>query len=125
MTKDGFDFSFDEFKCGECDGSCCIGESGYIWVTPKEMTVIAGFLNIEVEDFKEKYLIKVGYRYSIKERQTSQNNYECIFFDNFIRGCKIYLARLNQCKTYPFWDYFKTNREELLNECKAIKVKSE
>ena len=62
----------------------------------------------------------MGYRYSIKERKISKNNYECIFFDSGIAGCSIYNFRPNQCKTYPFWNYFKTHKDKLIKECPAI-----
>ncbi len=118
--KDGFDFTFDELKCGECDGLCCIGESGFIWVNSGEMREIAKFLQIDLAEFKEEYLKKINYKYSIKERRVSQDNYECLFFDREIRGCTIYDVRPKQCRTYPFWEYFKNNTDELMRECIAI-----
>ena len=120
ITKKGFNFAFDELKCRECEGGCCTGESGFIWITPKEMLDIANFLEIDIEEFKKNYLIKIGYKYSIKERKITEDNYECIFFDKKISGCSIYPFRPTQCKTYPFWDYFKTNKDELIKECPAI-----
>ncbi len=121
IKKDGYKYSFDPIKCGECEGNCCIGESGYIWVTQKEILTIANFLNEELAEFTESYLIKVGYRYSLKERLVGKDNYECIFFDSKIKGCGIYSHRPSQCRSYPFWDYFKNNTDELKKECIAIK----
>ena len=120
IKKDGYNYSFNPLKCNECGGKCCIGKSGYIWVTPKEILSIANFLKIELEEFKKSYLVKVGYRYSLKERFISKDNYECIFFDSKIKGCSIYFQRPSQCRSYPFWDYFKNNIDELKKECIAI-----
>jgi len=116
ISKEGFNFKFNPEACKECEGNCCIGESGYIWVSLKEIEEISKFLGIDTEIFKERFLIKVGYRYSIKERPY-KDGYACLFFDN---GCKIYPVRPNQCKTFPFWDYFKDKVDELKKECPGI-----
>jgi len=115
IFKDGFDYGFDPSKCSECEGNCCIGESGYIWVNKEEIKNISKFLGISEEEFIKTYLIKVGYKYSIKEKKY-KDGYACIFFEN---GCKIYDVRPTQCRTYPFWDYFKTHKE-YLKECKGV-----
>ena len=116
ISKEGFPYKFNQNACKDCDGNCCIGESGYIWVSPKEIEEIAGFLKMDVEKFKEMYLIKVGYKYSIKEKPY-KNGFACIFFAN---GCSIYPVRPKQCRTFPFWDYFKTRVNELKKECPGI-----
>lgn len=116
ISKEGFPYKFNQNACKECDGNCCIGESGYIWVSPKEIEEISKFLKTDVEKFKEMYLIKVGYKYSIKEKPY-KNGFACIFFAN---GCSIYPVRPKQCRTFPFWDYFKTRVNELKKECPGI-----
>ena len=121
ISKEGFSYKFNQNACMECEGNCCIGESGYIWVTPKEIKEIAKFLNMDTEKFKELYLIKVGYKYSIKEKPY-KNGFACIFFN---KGCTIYPVRPKQCRTYPFWDYFKTHLDELIKECPGVIIESE
>jgi len=116
ISKEGFNFKFNPDACRECEGNCCTGESGYIWVNSKEIEEISRFLGIDTEIFKERFLIKVGYRYSIKEKPY-KNGFACLFFDN---GCKIYPVRPNQCRTFPFWDYFKNKIDELKKECPGI-----
>ncbi len=116
IQKEGFPYKFDSKACSKCDGNCCIGESGYIWVSPKEIKEIASFLKIDEEIFKKRFLIKVGYRYSIKEKPY-KNGFACIFFD---KGCSIYEVRPKQCRTFPFWDYFKTRVDELKKECPGV-----
>lgn len=119
VHKDGFDFTFDASACSTCQGRCCTGESGYIYVTKIEVQNLAQLLNLEIDDFVRKYLFKKGYKYSIKERIVEENH-ECIFYDKNIKGCGIYEARPIQCKTFPFWDYFKTRVDELKAECPGI-----
>jgi Fe-S-cluster containining protein len=120
IRKEGFSFGFNPKACEECGGKCCIGESGYIWVTPIEMQKIANFLNIPLVEFKQKFLIKVGYKFSIKEKLLSKDNYACLFFDEKTNKCTIYDVRPTQCRTFPFWDFFKTNIKEVKKECPGI-----
>ncbi len=119
MTKEGFDYAFDPKACENCEGNCCIGESGYIWVTPVEIKNIAHFLGMGEVAFREKHLRKIRYRYSLKERQIAES-YECEFFDKQQRKCTIYEVRPSQCRTFPFWDYFKEHIQEVEKECPGI-----
>ncbi|MCW8837778.1 MAG: YkgJ family cysteine cluster protein [Thiovulaceae bacterium] len=119
IKKDGFNFSFNQDACNECEARCCRGESGYIYVTKTEATAICEYLDIEMKELVEKYLFKKGYKHSIKER-INGDNHECIFYDEKINGCSIYEARPTQCRTFPFWDYFKTRTRELKDECPGI-----
>jgi Fe-S-cluster containining protein len=120
ISKDGFDFKFNPEACLECEGNCCIGESGYIWVNLKEIEEIAKFLGIDKNIFINRFLIKVGYKFSIKEKLLSKDNYACLFFDEKTNKCTIYDVRPTQCRTFPFWDFFKTNIKEVKKECPGI-----
>jgi Fe-S-cluster containining protein len=119
IKKDGFNFTFNPNACSECEAKCCRGESGYIYVTKTEATAICEHLDIEMRELVEKYLFKKGYKYSIKERIIG-DEHECIFYDKEINGCGIYEARPTQCRTFPFWDYFKNRVDELKDECPGI-----
>ena len=121
IRKEGFDFAFDPKGCDTCAGNCCIGESGYIWINKSEIETLAKHLDMSIEDLAYKYLFKAGYKYSIKEKQLDKNNYACVFFDLEKKCCSIYEARPIQCRTFPFWDYFKENKEEVFKECPAIR----
>lgn len=121
VKKKGFNFAFDPYGCNSCKGNCCIGESGYIWINSAEIQALALHLKISSEDLKKRYLNKIEYKYSIKEIQLASNNYACCFFDLDKKQCSVYDARPNQCRTFPFWDYFKENEEEVYKECPAIR----
>jgi len=121
ITKEGFDFAFDPVGCETCEGNCCIGESGNIWINKIEIDNLAKHLNLSLEELRNSYLEKRGYKYSIKEVQLAKDNFACIFFDLNKKQCSIYEARPVQCRTFPFWDYFKSNKEEVFKECPAIK----
>ena len=119
IKKDGFSFAFDSNACAECQGRCCTGESGYIYVTKTEALAISDVLGIDIKQLVSKYLFKKGYKYSIKENKFGES-YECVFYDRITNGCKIYDARPLQCKTFPFWDYYKRRVDELKDECPGI-----
>ncbi len=121
IFKEGFDYAFDSKGCDTCQGKCCIGESGNIWINKFEIENLSKHLNITLNDLRIKYLEKRGYKYSIKEVQLSEDNYACVFFNLNKKQCSIYEARPTQCRTFPFWDYFKNNKEEVIQECPAIK----
>ncbi len=119
IKKEGYPYAFNPLACKECDGRCCRGKSGYIWVSRDEIKKIAKFLKIDEEVFKKDYLSKIGYKFSIKE-VLIKGEYECLFFDSSTNNCKIYEVRPSQCKTFPFWDYFKTREDEVREECIGI-----
>lgn len=81
IKKEGFDFAFDPKGCESCKGNCCIGESGYIWISINEIQNLALQLDLSVEELKNKYLNKIGYKYSIKEVKLASNNFACCFFN--------------------------------------------
>ncbi len=119
MFKDGFNYAFEVDACTSCKGNCCIGESGYIWVTPNEIQNISSFLSLGIDKFYEKYVKKVKYKYSLKEIEYN-GGLKCIFFDEKKKGCGIYSVRPKQCKSFPFWEHFKNNIKEVENECPGI-----
>ena len=119
MNKEGYPYSFDPKACDSCQGRCCTGESGYIYVTKDEIQNISLLLNLDVNEFVSKYLFKKGYKYSIKELKYN-DSHECVFYDRENNGCGIYNARPLQCRTFPFWDYYKTRVKELKLECPGI-----
>lgn len=121
VKKEGFPFRFNPKACFTCKGNCCIGESGYIWVSPDESKSIANSLHVNLDEFMSKYLLKVGYRFSLKEKMYD-GGFACIFFDEEELRCSIYDVRPSQCRTFPFWNHFKTHIKEVERECPGILV---
>ena len=120
IKKDGYNFAFDSSACSSCPGNCCIGESGYIWISENEILNLAKYLKISQNEVREKYLYKASYKYSIKEIQLDENNFSCCFFNVEKKQCMIYEVRPMQCRTFPFWEYFKENIDEVVTECPGI-----
>ena len=119
IHQEGYPYAFDADACASCGGRCCTGESGNIFVRPDEIRVIATLLGLDIEQFRTDYLIKKGYKYSLKEKIVGISH-ECIFYERESQGCTIYAARPTQCRTFPFWDYYKTRVDELKAECPGI-----
>jgi len=121
IQKEGFNFRFNPEACRECQGKCCNGASGNIFVSSKEIKAISKFLGVEVSQLIEEYLGKVSYGFSIKEIK-ADNNYACIFFDKEKDKCSIYPVRPHQCGTFPFWSYYRDRRKEAARECPGISL---
>lgn len=86
------------------------------------MKKIAKKLRISLNDFIYKYTLKIDYRFSLKEKELKNDNFECIFFKN--NKCIIYHSRPSQCIKFPFWDDFKKKKKEdldyLQKECIGV-----
>lgn len=119
ITEVGYNFGFRDGFCEECGGKCCTGESGYIWISEDEVVKACEWLNMDMDAFADKYLFRVQDRLSIKEKRFSDGQ-ACIFFDEEAKNCSIYEVRPTQCRTFPFWEYFKKHHEEALKECPAL-----
>ncbi len=123
-----FNFYFDCSACETCGGKCCTGERGYIFCNVDELKLIASFLKLPFDDFTQKYVKKVGYKYSLIEKPDVQveDSYACIFFDTIKRKCQIYPVRPKQCRTFPFWNNFLDENSQdfryLIQMCKGVKI---
>ena len=120
VKKDGFGFAFDPDACGSCNGACCRGESGYVWVNGAEIEAISSYLKMDSKQFIDEYLKKEGYRFTLKELKIN-DEYQCVFFDEKV-GCEIYPVRPAQCREFPFWQRYRDdkNLSEVCRECKGI-----
>lgn len=111
-----------KFTCTQC-GNCCTGGPGYVWISEAEVERLAEFLKMTPRQVYAKYCRKIGSRWSLRERRTSERLYDCIFLIEQSgpssaarelkkgeaiplrrRGCSIYSVRPLQCRTWPFWD---------------------
>lgn len=86
------------FQCTGC-GDCCTGAPGYVWVNKAEIEAIAAEIEASLDEFYDKYVRKIGIRYSLVEFP----NGDCVFFDSRQRSCNVYEVRPRQCRTWPFW----------------------
>ncbi|PAF46872.1 zinc/iron-chelating domain-containing protein [Helicobacter sp. 12S02232-10] len=123
VENNDFDFGFDGKECEDCGGKCCTGESGYIFATIDELLQVSDFLGISFDKFTQRYVKKVGYKFSFLEKK-SIDGVACVFFDDITKKCCIYEVRPKQCVNFPFWEGYKKNNvtnKELENLCKLCK----
>jgi Fe-S-cluster containining protein len=121
LQRKGFSYSFDPAACRQCSGACCRGKSGNIWVKVGEAEQIATYLQVSPIDIIGLYLVRVDNRISIRERYVD-GKYECVFFDAQELRCSIYAVRPEQCRSFPFWSYFRGREDELLHECPGVRL---
>ncbi len=60
LKEKGYNYCFDANVCSSCQGNCCIGESGYIWITKEEIDNLSKYLDISLEELRLKYLKKIN-----------------------------------------------------------------
>jgi len=120
IVKNGFDYCFDSEACRGCQGYCCRGKSGNVWISEYEVKEISSFLGMNVVDFLHQFVNRSNNRLSLKER-FEEGNYHCVFYDDQIQGCSVYEVRPDQCRRFPFWEYFKMHGAEVLEECPGIR----
>lgn len=102
------------FDCTGC-GGCCEGSPGYIWVTFEEMGLIASHLKLPLQEFVDRYVRKIGDRYSLRE--IPEEKYRCIFLKD--KKCQVYEVRPTQCKSYPFWTPILKSEQTWEQEAKS------
>ena len=102
------------FQCTAC-GKCCSGAPGYVWVNAKEVVDLARVLHMTEEDFRDRFVRKVGNRYSLVEYPDG----DCILLDPKTRHCLAYEARPVQCRTWPFWSSNVKSPEDWQNTCEV------
>src|SRR2546423_9900497 len=65
------------FTCTQC-GNCCTGGPGYVWISDEELSRLAEYLKLSLDEVIEKYARRIGNRFSLKERRNA-GSYDCIF----------------------------------------------
>ncbi|MDR1301432.1 MAG: YkgJ family cysteine cluster protein [Treponema sp.] len=88
------------FSCTRCS-ACCRYESGFVFLSKKDVLILATALQMGYTDVIVTYCRWVPgtsqeERLSLKETV----DYDCIFWKN---GCSVYEGRPLQCRTFPFW----------------------
>jgi len=109
------------FSCQRCS-ACCRFESGYVYLSRQDVSLLRTALDMPYDKFIEKYCRWVPEwngksRLSLKEKR----NYDCIFWSKeHGEGCRVYKERPLQCRTFPFWPSImesKDNWEMTAQDC--------
>lgn len=84
----------------ECQGTgrCCVsrGAYGYVYLSLQDRRRLAKYLGIPTRKFTHDFCSKTDRYFHLKEFKGP-----CPFLEG--KGCKVYSARPNQCRTWPFW----------------------
>ncbi|NOR46310.1 MAG: YkgJ family cysteine cluster protein [Candidatus Delongbacteria bacterium] len=110
--KDGI-----KFECKQC-GNCC-NISGYVFVFKEDLNRILELTDFTMNDLQTSYLSTVDGYTVFRDKGTGA----CIFWDEAIKGCKIYEARPTQCRTFPFWKtllYNESKWKEGTSDCAGV-----
>ena len=103
-TKNHFYAQGLHFSCKRCS-ACCRFETGFVFLSEKDTSVLSAAFNMTYDDFLEAYCRWVpgddGEKLlSLKEKP----NYDCIFWNSGDNGgCSVYEKRPLQCRLFPFW----------------------
>ncbi len=110
--KDGL-----RFECTGC-GQCCTGSPGYVWLNEEDIKTLTDQLGLEREEFIRLYTRSVYGRLALLEHPKT---YDCVFLEG--NKCKVYKARPQQCRTFPWWPEHLTSPEawaEAAKRCEGI-----
>ena len=116
-----FPYEFESTACTSCGGRCCRGRGGYVWLSWEELETMAAARGMSVGLFAKHYARRAQGRLSLQER-VLHGEHLCCFFDHAARSCLIYEQRPAQCRSFPFWERFKTSPQELLRECPGVRL---
>jgi Fe-S-cluster containining protein len=100
------------FSCTRCS-SCCRFEPGFVFLSEKDLRLLAASFQIAYTDFVERYCRWVPAGFSGGERRErlslrEKADNDCIFWDG---ACTVYHSRPLQCRTFPFWASNLLSRE--------------
>jgi Fe-S-cluster containining protein len=121
-NHNNFPFQFNSNACTTCSGNCCRGFGGYVWIDIEELEKIAGTRKMDVDLFSRQYVRQVQGKISLQERVINGEHF-CCFFDNINCRCTIYQSRPEQCRTFPFWDQYKKDPQDLFVECPGVSLR--
>lgn len=117
--KEGFAFAFNPAACADCSGRCCRGQTGAVYIGGQELDKIAAFLQQNIVDCINTFLERRENRLVIREKHTEKESI-CFFFDTSQNRCLIYEVRPVQCRSFPFWNYFRKDPALAEAECPGI-----
>jgi len=112
------------FSCTRCS-ACCRFESGFVFLSEKDASLLSSALNMGFKSFTETYCRWVPsengkFQLSLKEK----SNYDCIFWaEKPVEGCMVYAQRPLQCRAFPFWPSIvnvKKNWEITARDCPGM-----
>ena len=119
------------FACTEC-GKCCQRKDGDVYMSDKEVSKAAQFLNMDETTFIQTYSDHVLYDDNrnmiwlhMKNNKRTNNaddadgsSSSCVFLNEETKHCQIYPARPLQCIAYPFYPDLLSSPQNWNEECR-------
>jgi Fe-S-cluster containining protein len=108
------------FFCTRCN-KCCRHESGYVFLSEKDITRLSRGLSLSVDEFLGTYTKKIHFGFTSRVSLLEQKNFDCIFWKD--GGCSVYEHRPLQCRAFPFWPQnldSEESWEETASECPGV-----
>ena len=116
---ENFPFQFNSQACRICKGRCCRGRSGHVWISLQELEDMAAAKGMDAARFAAQHLRQTQGRLALRERIINGEHF-CCLFDPIACRCTMYAQRPEQCHSFPFWEKFKHDCQELLRECPGV-----
>jgi len=109
------------FSCTRCS-ACCRHESGYVFLSEKDLSALLVNQNMGRKEFIKKYCRWIPAPEPGKEQLSlkEKRNLDCTFWKD---GCTVYDSRPLQCRSFPFWEWVlssKNNWKQMASECPGI-----
>ncbi|GHV46874.1 zinc/iron-chelating domain-containing protein [Spirochaetia bacterium] len=96
------------FSCARCS-ACCRYESGYVFLSEKDLDLLAAVQNMGKAELIKTYCRWVAFGGGIEYLSLKEKTgYDCIFWQE---GCTVYDGRPLQCRNFPFWDSIMVSAE--------------
>ncbi len=64
---ESFPYRFDSKKCKACNGRCCRGFGGYVWISMEELEKMACHRKMDIALFSRQYVRKIQDKLSLIE----------------------------------------------------------
>jgi Fe-S-cluster containining protein len=108
-TRPGYPF---RFACRR-SGNCCAQPEGRVRVGPAEVARIARHLSLSEAGFRSRYLTASG------DRLVDGLGGRCVFLeDGEHTRCRIYAARPERCRSWPFWPELRDSPDAVRRACR-------
>ncbi|MBV9469152.1 MAG: YkgJ family cysteine cluster protein [Abitibacteriaceae bacterium] len=113
------------YDCGKCPAFCC---SVYerVAVTKKDLQRLAKYFKVTVEEAGKRFTRMNGEERVLRRAKDPLLGEACHFLDRKTRGCTIYHARPDVCRTYParsrcaYYDLLQFEREQQSDQPNVI-----
>ncbi len=88
------------FDCNKCPAFCCSIYERVV-VTKRDITRLAKHFGISFEEARQRYTVEFEDERILKRVEDRIFEKTCTFLDQKTRGCTIYHARPEVCRSYP------------------------